>query len=58
MDLLRTIWKMAAEIAGEADYRRYCDRLRAVHPDRKVPSEREFFLARLEEKYSRPARCC
>jgi uncharacterized short protein YbdD (DUF466 family) len=58
MRLLKLAWSLFAQLAGEADYRRYCAHLRARHPDRPVPTEREFFLQRLEDKYSRPSRCC
>jgi uncharacterized short protein YbdD (DUF466 family) len=58
MKFLCTIWKKLGELAGEADYRRYCEHVRAHHPERSLPSEREFFLARLEDKYARPTRCC
>ena len=58
MRFLRAVWKVLAELAGESQYSRYCAHLRAHHPDRPVPSEQEFFLQRLEEKYTRPSRCC
>ncbi len=58
MRYLRLLRKILAEVTGEADYARYCDHLRARHPERRLPTEREFYLARLEEKYSRPSRCC
>jgi uncharacterized short protein YbdD (DUF466 family) len=58
MRLLRAIWKVLGELSGETNYRRYCEHLRLHHPERRLPSEREFFLARLEEKYARPSRCC
>jgi uncharacterized short protein YbdD (DUF466 family) len=58
MKLLRMVWRVLYELAGEADYGRYCAHLCAHHPGRKVPTEREFFLARMEEKYTRPTRCC
>ena len=58
MKILRTFWMVLVELAGEADYRRYCAHLARRHPERKVPTEQEFFLARLEHKYTRPTRCC
>jgi uncharacterized short protein YbdD (DUF466 family) len=58
MKFLRAVWTVLTELSGEADYRRYCAHLRAHHPDREIPSAKEFFLARLEEKYTRPTRCC
>ena len=58
MKWLRIVRKVLAELTGEADYGRYCAHLRARHPEMGLPSETEFFLGRLEEKYSRPTRCC
>jgi uncharacterized short protein YbdD (DUF466 family) len=58
MKVLHTIWKILAELAGDADYGRYCAHLRARHPGTRMPTEIEFYLARLNEKYSRPTRCC
>jgi uncharacterized short protein YbdD (DUF466 family) len=58
MELLGKIRGWLAELTGEAEYPRYCAHLRAHHPERAIPTQREFFLARLEEKYSRPSRCC
>ena len=58
MKHLKAIWRILRELSGETAYARYCAHLRARHPDEKVPTEREFFLARLEEKYTRPSRCC
>ncbi|MBZ5499810.1 MAG: YbdD/YjiX family protein [Acidobacteriia bacterium] len=58
MRFLHAVWKILAELTGEADYPRYCAHLRARHPGQRVPSKREFFLMRLEEKYTRPTRCC
>jgi uncharacterized short protein YbdD (DUF466 family) len=58
MRLLRILWKILAQASGEGAYGRYCDHLRTHHPDLRVPTEREFYLSRLNEKYSRPSRCC
>jgi uncharacterized short protein YbdD (DUF466 family) len=58
MNVFRTFWTVLVELAGEADYRRYCAHLAKRHPERKAPSEREFYRMRLEQKYTRPTRCC
>ena len=58
MRALKVFWEMLAELAGENDYPRYCAHLRAHHPEKQLPSAREFYLMRLEEKYRRPSRCC
>jgi uncharacterized short protein YbdD (DUF466 family) len=58
MRFLRAVYRILGEIAGEGDYARYCEHLRARHPGTRLPTEREFYLARLQEKYSRPSRCC
>jgi uncharacterized short protein YbdD (DUF466 family) len=58
MRILRRLWKVLARLSGEEDYSRYCNHMRARHPDLRLPSEQEFYLSRLNEKYSRPNRCC
>ncbi len=58
MSIVRAIWKILAELSGDAEYTRYCAHLRAHHPEQRLPSEREFYLSRLRDKYSRPSRCC
>ncbi len=58
MKILRTVWLMLTELAGESDYRRYCAHLAKRHPGQRAPSEQEFYLERLEQKYARPSRCC
>ena len=58
MRFLRAVWTVLTELSGDADYRRYCAHLRRHHPDREIPTAKEFFLTRLEEKYTRPSRCC
>jgi len=58
MRILNTIWQFLKEASGETAYERYCVHLRSRHPDRRVPGKAEFYLLSLEEKYSRPSRCC
>jgi uncharacterized short protein YbdD (DUF466 family) len=55
---LKRWWDYLAQVMGEGEYPRYCEHLRARHPGAPVPTEREFYRQRLEEKYRRPARCC
>lgn len=58
MRYLRMIRRILAELTGEADYARYCAHLRTHHPEQKVATELEFFLTRMDQKYTRPSRCC
>ncbi len=58
MKLLRKWWDLLGQVMGEGEYARYCEHLRARHPERILPTAEEFYIARLEEKYSRPNRCC
>jgi uncharacterized short protein YbdD (DUF466 family) len=58
MGVLRDIWVKIQDWAGENDYARYCEHLRRRHPGREVPSAKEFYLSRLQDRYSRPSRCC
>jgi uncharacterized short protein YbdD (DUF466 family) len=46
-------------VAGMPDYAGYIDHLRRCHPERAVPSEREFFADYLAARYDGgPTRCC
>ncbi len=58
MKTLKKLHDMLREAIGETAYQRYCEHMRARHPERQVPTEKEFYLSRLSEKYSRPNRCC
>ncbi len=58
MRLILRCWRLLARSVGENDYERYCAHLQQKHPDRPVPTAREYYLVRLQEKYSRPTRCC
>lgn len=46
-------------IAGMPDYRAYVEHLHRCHPDRPVPSEREYFEQYVAARYGDgPTRCC
>jgi uncharacterized short protein YbdD (DUF466 family) len=46
-------------IAGMPDYAAYVDHLRRSHPERPVPSEREFYDQYVRSRYGDgPTRCC
>jgi uncharacterized short protein YbdD (DUF466 family) len=46
-------------IAGMPDYAAYLEHLRRCHPDRPVPTEREFYEEYLRARYADgPTRCC
>ena len=46
-------------VAGMPDYAAHLEHLRRCHPDRPVPTEREFFDAYLRTRYGDgPTRCC
>ena len=58
MKLIRKCWHLLGQVMGEGEYARYCEHLRSKHPDKAVPTAKEFYVSRLNEKYSRPNRCC
>ena len=58
MKLLRRWWSLLGQVMGEGEYSRYCEHLRAKHPELRLPTAEEFYVDRLNEKYSRPSRCC
>ncbi len=46
-------------IAGMPDYQAYLEHLRVCHPDRPVPTEREYFAEYTEARYGAGvSRCC
>jgi len=46
-------------VCGMPDYAAYVAHLRAHHPDRPVPTEREFYDEYLQTRYADgPTRCC
>jgi len=54
-DALRTLRR----VAGMPDYPAYLEHLRRCHPDRPVPTEREFFTLYTQSRYGAgPTRCC
>jgi Selenoprotein, putative len=54
--LLRSLWFFLRESAGENDYERY--RIRALARGESPAEADDFYVSRLEHKYSRPNRCC
>jgi len=58
MKILMRWWKALGQVMGEGDYARYCEHMRTRHPGVRVPTQKEFYLSRLNERYSRPSRCC
>lgn len=56
---MKTVRWYVAELMGDYDYEKYCAHLRRHHPDRELPSEREYWRARYERQDANPgARCC
>jgi uncharacterized short protein YbdD (DUF466 family) len=46
-------------VCGMPDYEAYLEHLRHSHPDRPVPSEREFYEEFIRSRYGDgPTRCC
>ena len=55
----RRIAATIRRIAGMPDYPAYVEHVRRCHPDRPLPSEREFFEQYLRARYGDGAtRCC
>jgi hypothetical protein len=51
-----TLWRFILEATGENDYQRYMERALARGESPLSPTA--FYLSRMEQKYSRPNRCC
>ncbi len=58
MKWLSWLWRAIEQVIGGGAYEHYREHLRMRHPEAKMPSEREFYLSCLNERYSRPNRCC
>jgi uncharacterized short protein YbdD (DUF466 family) len=55
---LRSLWRGLREWCGDAAYERYLAS-RATRVSGQTPlSAREFYLERVNRRYSRPNRCC
>ncbi|HAT1191579.1 TPA: YbdD/YjiX family protein, partial [Corynebacterium striatum] len=46
MTALKKISWYFGELMGDHAYAKYCDHLRAHHPDAEIPTEREYWRAR------------
>ena len=56
---LRRIAAAIRRISGMPDYAAYVEHLRRCHPDRRVPTEGEYFEQYLRARYADgPTRCC
>ena len=53
---IRTAWQFLREACGENDYARY--RAAAIGRGEPPQSPEAFYLSKLQDKYSRPNRCC
>lgn len=57
--LLKSLLRTIRTVAGMPDYHRYVEHLRTCHPDRPVPTEREYFTQYTETRYGAGmSRCC
>ncbi len=56
---LRAVLWYLRELTDESAYERYVEHVRTHHPDRPVPSRREFERQRMAAKDANPGvRCC
>jgi uncharacterized short protein YbdD (DUF466 family) len=56
---LRRVARVIRRIAGMPDYEAYVEHLRTCHPERQIPTEREYLDEFLKRKYDGgPNRCC
>lgn len=59
MKVLKTVRWYVGELMGDNDYARYVAHLSRNHPERAVPTEREYWRSRYAEQDANPgARCC
>jgi len=58
-DTVRRALTALRRVLGMPDYRAYLAHLRAAHPERPVPTEREFYEEYVRARYADgPTRCC
>jgi uncharacterized short protein YbdD (DUF466 family) len=58
-DRLQQALRIVRRIAGMPDYAGYVDHLRRCHPERAVPTAREFYDEYVRLRYGGgPTRCC
>jgi len=50
--------RILRQILGDGEYERYREHMRDKHPGVVPADPRDFYVARLKDKYSRPQRCC
>jgi uncharacterized short protein YbdD (DUF466 family) len=56
---LEQVLRTLRRVAGMPDYAAYVEHVRALHPGRTVPSEREFYEEYVKQRYEGgPTRCC
>jgi uncharacterized short protein YbdD (DUF466 family) len=56
---LSRLFSPVRALLGMPDYAGYCQHLREHHPERPLPSEREFFDQFVRARYGDgPTRCC
>ena len=59
MRILKSIAWYIGELMGDHDYQKYVNHLRVHHPDKPIPTEREYWNARFARQDAQPqARCC
>jgi uncharacterized short protein YbdD (DUF466 family) len=57
--LFRHFRSLIRDLAGMPDYQRHIEHLRRCHPERPIPTERQYFAEYLERRYQDgPTRCC
>lgn len=57
--MVEKILKTVRRLMGMPDYRAYVEHSRTRHPERAIPSEREYYEQYLERRYGGgTSRCC
>lgn len=55
----RRLARALRQVFGIPDFERYCEHLREHHPDRPLPTEREFHRMAIDRRYgAAKPRCC
>jgi uncharacterized short protein YbdD (DUF466 family) len=56
--MLQKMLQAIRRVVGMPDYQGYVEHLRLCHPERPIPTEREYFEEWMEARYHGVSRCC
>jgi|tagenome__1003787_1003787.scaffolds.fasta_scaffold18092353_2 uncharacterized short protein YbdD (DUF466 family) len=55
---VRPLWQYLREVTGDDAYERYVAHHKVAHAGQQCLTQRQFFVRRQEDKWSKVSRCC